>query len=463
MIQDVHVPTRPAVASGNTTPTPTPTLERKLGVISAAAVVVGMIIGSGIFRVPATVAEQTGSWPWSLAIWTIGGIIALAGALCIAEMAAMDPRSGGVFVYIRETYGPLPAFLFGWTDFLIIRPGTMAAVGLIFASYMGAFLPLSMNEQRGVSAILTILLTAAHYRSVGWGAALQNLSSIAKALALLFVAVAIFLLGDPSQGAFASERTISTVSLARGGVALIAVMWAYDGWADVSAMAGEVKDPGRNLPRAIIGGMAVVLLSYVAINLAYFYTLPAGDVAKSTLVAADAVGPIFGRAGSSLIAALVMLATFGTANATVMTGSRFIYAMADDGLFFRRFAAVHPKFRTPHISVAGIGVLGVLYATSRTFEQLTAAIILGEWPFYMLAVGAVIVWRIRAPDRPRPFRAPLYPVLPIVFVGASLLLVVNALFTDTKLTMLSFGIIATGVPAYLMWQRYVRRGDRTRP
>jgi amino acid transporter len=240
-------------------------------------------------------------------------------------------------------------------------------------------------------------------------------------------------------------------------------MWAYDGWADVSAMAGEVKDPGRNLPRAIIGGMTVVLLSYVSINLAYFYTLPAGDVAKSTLVAADAVGPIFGRAGSSLIAALVMLATFGTANATVMTGSRFIYAMADDGLFFRRFAAVHPKFRTPHISVAGIGVLGVLYATSRTFEQLTAAIILGEWPFYMLAVGAVIVWRIRAPDRPRPFRAPLYPVLPIVFVGASLLLVVNALFTDTKLTMLSFGIIATGVPAYLMWQRYVRRGDRTRP
>lgn len=429
-------------------------LVRQLGAFSAAAVVIGMIIGSGIFRVPATVAEQTGSWTWSLAIWATGGVIALSGALCIAELAAMDPRPGGVFVYIRETYGPVPAFLFGWTDFLIVRPGTMAAVGMIFASYLGEFIPLSMTEQRVVSAVLTILLATAHYRSVGWGAALNNMSAAAKAVALLLVALIIFTLGDPSRGAFHSASTISTVSMARAGVALIAVMWAYDGWADVSAMAGEVRDPGRNLPRAIMLGMAVVLAVYVAINIAYFYVLPVGDVAKSSLVASDAAAPIFGRAGASLIAALVMLATFGTANATIMTGSRFIYAMADDGLFFGSFAKVHPRFRTPHVSVAAIGALGVLYATSRTFEQLTAAIILGEWPFYMLAVGAVIVWRIRAPARARPYCAPLYPVLPAVFVLASLGLMINALLTDTKLTMLSFGIIATGVPAYFLWQRF---------
>ena len=439
-------------------------LIRQLGAGSAAAIVIGMIIGSGIFRVPATVAAETGSWQWSLAIWCIGGLIALAGALCIAELAAMDPRAGGIFVYIHQSYGPVPAFLFGWTDFLIIRPGTMAAVGMIFASYLNAFIPLSMNMQRVVSAALTIALATAHYRSVGWGAWLQNVSSAAKSIALLLVAAIIFVFGDPSRGAFsaAGASLVATggISFAHAGVALIAVMWAYDGWADVSAMAGEVRDPGRNLPRAIIGGMAVVLVAYIAINVACFYMLPVSEMASSTLVASDAAAPVFGRAGASLIAALVMLATVGTANATMMTGSRYVYAMSRDGLFFRSLGRVHPAFRTPHVAVAAIGGLGVLYATSRTFEQLTAAIILGEWPFYILAVGAIIFMRRRQPARERPYRVPLYPILPVVFIIASLALMANALITDTTLTLVSFTIVATGVPAYFLWQRF---GPRNGP
>jgi amino acid transporter len=313
-----------------------------------------------------------------------------------------------------------------------------------------------MTEQRIVSALLTIGLTLANYRSMSWGAALQNLSSYSKALALILVAMIIFVLGDPSHGAFHTAST-STATFARAGVALVAVMWAYDGWADVSAVAGEVRDPQRNMPRAIMLGMLTVLVAYVAINVAYYYMLPVDTVAKSTLVAADAAAPIFGRAGSSVIAALVMLATFGTLNAVIMTGSRFIYAMADDGLFFGSFAKVHPRYRTPHVSVLGIGILGVIYVTSNTFEQLTNAIILGEWPFYTLAIAALILWRVKAPERDRPYRVPLYPVLPMLFVCASLGLMTNALITDTRTTLASFAIIASGVPAYYLWRRFGRR------
>jgi APA family basic amino acid/polyamine antiporter len=218
-----------------------------------------------------------------------------------------------------------------------------------------------------------------------------------------------------------------------------------------------VSDPSRRLPRAIILGMTTVLVAYLAINVACFYILPVDSMAKSELVAADAIAPVFGRAGTSLVAALVMLATFGTANATVMTGSRFVYAMAKDGLFFSALARVHPRFRTPHLAVAGIGLLGALYASSRTFEQLAAGIILGEWPFYLLAVAAVFVLRRRAPDQARPFRVPLYPLLPTLFIAASLGLMINSLVTDTALTLLSFGIVATGLPAWAVWKRYRER------
>jgi amino acid transporter len=432
-------------------------LERRLGTGSAAAVVIGMIIGSGIFRVPATVVAQTHGWPWALAIWIVGGGIALAGSLCIAELATMNPKSGGLYVYIRETYGPLAGFLFGWTDFLVVRPATMAAVGMIFASYLGSFISLSMGQQRLVSIALTLFLTAAHYRSVRYGAALQNASSAAKSIALILVAVLIFALGDSSQGAFHQSAVAGAPTMAGAGVALVAVMWAYDGWADVSAVAGEVSDPSRTLPRAILLGMTTVLVAYLAINVACFYILPVDSMAKSELVAADALAPVFGRAGTSLVAALVMLATFGTANATVMTGSRFVYAMAKDGLFFSALARVHPRFRTPHLAVAGIGLLGALYASSRTFEQLAAGIILGEWPFYLLAVAAVFVLRRRAPDQARPFRVPLYPLLPTLFIAASLGLMINSLVTDTALTLLSFGIVATGLPAWAVWKRYRER------
>jgi len=433
-------------------------LPRRLGAWSAAGVVVGMIIGSGIFRVPAQVAQEVPGAGGALLLWVVGGCAAVAGALAVAELAAMLPRAGGIYVYIRETYGDLPAFLFGWTDFLIVRPGSVAALGMIAAGYLSAFVPLSQTQQRLVTMLLAIGLAAAQYRSVMLGAAVQNASSAAKALALLALALLLLAAGDGSAGAFAGGvGGAGVLTIGGAGVALIAIMWAYDGWADVAAMAGEVRDPGRALPRAILGGLGAVVALYLLINLAYLYVLPVSAVASSELVAADAATRVFGRVGASLVAALVILATFGSANAVMMTGPRFIYAMAKDGLFFRSLAAVHPRHRTPHIAIAAIGALSVLYASSRTFEQLTAAIILGEWPFYTLAVLAVVLLRRRRPAADRPYRTPLYPLLPLLFVCASLALMLNALITDTMLTLLSFGVVASGLPAYWIWQARAAR------
>jgi amino acid transporter len=455
------IDTRPPAAGlsdpGAVTANAGATLPRRLGAWSAGAVVVGLIVGSGIFRVPAQVAREVpGAWT-ALLLWAVGGAIALAGALAIAELAAMLPRAGGIYAFIRETYGPVPAFLFGWTDFLIVRPGSVAALGLISAGYMSTFVPLDGTAQRWVAALLAVLLAAAQYRSVLLGAAVQNASSLLKAGALLVLALLLFALGDGSAGSFAEPSTLRALTPAGLGVALIAILWAYDGWADVAALGGEVKDPGRALPRAILGGMAAVLVIYLAINAAYLYVLPLAATAASPLVAADAATRVFGRAGASVVAALVIIATFGSANAVMMTGPRFIFAMAADGLFFRRLAAVHPRYGTPHVAIAATGALSVLYATSRSFEQLTAAIILGEWPFYTLAVLAVILLRRRDPERPRPYRSPFFPLLPVVFVIASLALMAGALVSDTALTMLSFGIILSGLPAYWLWRRYGAR------
>ncbi|HET9986565.1 MAG TPA: amino acid permease [Longimicrobiales bacterium] len=427
-------------------------LPRRLGTWSAAAVVVGMIIGSGIFRVPATAAAEVGAVGAMLALWVLGGAIASSGSLAVAELAAMFPRAGGIFVYLRETYGPLPAFLFGWTDFLIVRPGTSAAVALIFTAYLGHFVPLAPGTQRVIGAALIVLFSAANYRSVRGAALVQNASSAAKLVALLGLALAILLFGRPQEGAFAGPISFAPATWGGFGVALIAVMWAYDGWADVASLTGEVRDPGRALPRGIMLGMAGVIAAYLAANVAYLWVLPARAMAGSELVAADAATRALGDVGGALISALVMLSTVGTLNANVMTGPRFVWAMADEDLFFRRLAAVHPRFRTPHVAIAVSCLLALVYISSQTFEQLTNAIVLGEWPFYALAVAAVAILRRRLPDHPRPYRSPASPWLPAAFVAGSLALLLNSLVETPALTLVSFAVILSGLPVYAVWR-----------
>lgn len=434
-------------------------LPRRLGVWSAAAVLVGSTIGSGIFRVPSTVAADVGAVGALALLWVAGALVALFGALTIAELAAMYPRTGGIYVFLREAYGPVPAFLFGWTELLVIRPSALGAISMIFAAYVGWFVDLTEGQTRLVAASAIALLAAANYRSVGWGAAVQNASTLAKVVALVGLAAAALVLGDRSTGALATAPSFEPLTWGGFGVALIAVLWAYDGWADLTFMSGEVKDPARTLPRALLGGTLAVVVVYLLVNAAYLYVLPVDEMAASTLVAADAATKVVGAAGASLVAALVMLSTFGAANGSMMTGPRIFFAMADDELFFEPVARVHPRFQTPHVAITLAALLGIGYVSIRTFEQLADAFILGIWPFYALAVGAVFLMRKRRPDAERPYRTVGYPVVPILFLLASVAMLANSLIQQPLDTAISFGVILAGIPAYYVWQALRRRRE----
>jgi basic amino acid/polyamine antiporter, APA family len=428
-------------------------LEPRLGIWSTAAILIGVTIGSGIFRVPAVAAAETGALGATFLLWVVGGLVALFGALTIAELAAMYPRAGGIYVFLKEAYGPEVAFLFGWTRLLVIQPAVIGAIALICAAYVNAFVPLTPGQVRLLAACIIVVLAAANYRSMAWGAWVQNVSTVAKVVALLVLAAAIFLLGDPAGGAFAGETRLSPATWGGFGMALLAVMWTYDGWIDATYVAEEVRDPGRTLPRALAGGVLVVIGIYLVVNAAYLLALSMDEMAASELVAADAAMAVFGPVGASLVAGLVILSTFGALNGVTMTGPRVFFAMARDGLFFRPVAAVHPAFGTPHVAIGLAAGLGILYVSVRTFEQLAEAFVLGIWPFYVLCVLAVFLLRRRRPGAPRPYRAWGYPVVPVLFLLASLAMLGNALVRQPLSTLLGFAIILSGVPVYRLWTR----------
>ncbi len=427
-------------------------LPRRVGTWSGVLLLVGLTVGSGIFRVPGGIAAEVGSVGAIAGVWILGGVVALFGALAFAELATLFPRSGGLYVFLREAYGPLPAFLYGWTELLVARPASLGGLAMIFAEYARAFLPLGEGGVRVLAAAAVGLLALANLRSARWGMALQDATSAAKVAALGGLALALFLLGDPSGGALAGPPGLAPRTWGGFGVALVAALWAYDGWADTTAMAGEVRDPARVLPRALVGGILLVVAVYLAVNAAYLYVLPLERVAASPLLAADAATAVLGGAGASTVAALVMLSVFGALNAAVITGPRILFAMAQDGLFFRPVAAVHPRYRTPYVAVAVTGALGIAYVSVRSFEELAAAFVLGVWPFYALAVGGVFVLRRTRPDLPRPYRTLGYPVVPAVFLLASVALLGNSLVEQTGLTLFGLGVVAAGVPVFYGWR-----------
>jgi amino acid transporter len=285
------------------------------------------------------------------------------------------------------------------------------------------------------------------------GAAIQNASTLAKVLALLLVAVALFALGEAGGGAFGEPIALAPRSWSGVGVALVASLFAYDGWIAATLIAGEVRDPGRSLPRALVAGTAVIVATYLIINAAYLFALPLADVARSQSVAADAMTRVTGGAGAAVVAALVMLSTFGGLNAGLLTGPRVYFAMAEDGLFFRWAAAVHPRYRTPHVSVAIVVVLTAVNASIRTFEQLAEAFVLLLYPFLALTVAAVFVLRRRRPELERPYRTAGYPVVPLIFLVGTVAMLGNALLERPTTALISAAIVSAGVPVYLWWRR----------
>ncbi len=443
--------------SQTTAKPPSPRLQRILGVPSAAAVTVGLIIGSGIFRVPSSVAASVEGVGAIGLLWVAGGLLALFGSLAVAELAGLYPETGGVYVFLREAYGRLPAFLYGWTRLLLLVPASIGAIALILAAYLNAFLPVDRIGERWVAAAVIVLLTALNYRSLLWSALLENTLTTVKLLALAALAVSVFAFGNGSDGALASAPEFAPASWAGFGLALVTAMWTYSGWSSVAAMAGEVRDPGRNVPRALIGGVAVVLIIYLATNAAYLYVLTVDEMAGSSLVAADAAARVFGGKGASMVAGLVVISTFGALQAALMFNPRIFYAMAKDGLLFAPLGNAHRAYLTPHLATLLTAFLGIGYVLIRSFEQLAQAFILGVWPFHILTVWAVFRLRRLRPDAKRPYRTWGYPIVPAVFLLASIAMVLTALFEKPGLTLFGFGLILAGVPVYVIARRQALR------
>jgi amino acid transporter len=428
-------------------------LPRHLGLWSSIAVLVGSTIGSGIFRVPAGVAAQLREPGPVLVAWVAGGLIALFGALTLAELAAALPRSGGVFAYLLEGFGPLPAFLFGWSELTVIRASALGAIATIFAEYLGYFLPLTPSQVRYLAATAVVLVGAFNYLGVRTAAAVMNLTTVAKYAALGGLALLGLAAGSGSTSHF-TPAWDTGLDLSLLGTALIAIMWTYDGWADLSFMGGEVSQPGRTLPRALILGTAGIVAVYLLLNLAYIYLVPLAEMGKSPLIAATAAEriPLFGGAGGAVVSGVVLLSCFGALNGSMMTGPRIFFAMADRGLFFRGIARVSPRFQSPSVAIWLATLLGVVYVLLNDFQQLADKFILGIWPFYAGAVAAVFVLRRARPAMPRPYRTWGYPFVPLLFLLASLGMVANALWSDPVNTGITFGIILAGVPVFLVWR-----------
>ncbi len=422
------------------------------------AVLVGSTIGSGIFRVPAGVAGRLHDPGPVLLAWVIGGLVALFGALTYAELAAALPRSGGVFAYILEGFGPLPAFLFGWSELTVIRASALGAIATIFAEYLGYFIRLDPAQVRYVAAAAILAMGALNYVGVSAAALVMNLTTIGKFGAL----AALALLAFTAHGAGPSHFTPAWphgLDLSLLGTALIAIMWTYDGWADLSFMGGEVKNPGRTLPLALILGTSAIVLVYLLLNVAYIYLVPLPEMADAKLIAATAADriPLFAGHGGAVVSAIVMLSCFGSLTGSMMTGPRIFFAMADRGLFFRGIARVSPRFQSPSVAIWLATALGVTYVLLNDFQQLADKFILGIWPFYALAVAAVFVLRRTRPELPRPYRTWGYPAVPLLFLLASVAMVVNALWTDPVNTGVTFAIILAGIPVYFAWRAWSGR------
>jgi basic amino acid/polyamine antiporter, APA family len=432
-------------------------MPRSVGLLNAVAVSIGITIGSGIFRVPATVAGLLHDPGAVILCWLLGGVMALCGALTFAELAAALPRSGGMFAYILEGFGPVPAFLFGWAELTVVRAAALGAIATIFAEYLGYFVPLTAPQVRQVAALTIVLVSALNYVGVRRAAAVLSITTYAKYAAV----VALGLLALSARGATVAHFTplwSGAVPLSLIATALIPVMWTYDGWADVAAIGGEISNPQKTLPRALIAGSASVALVYLLVNLAFIYVLPLPEMAGSKLIATTVATriPLLAGAGTGLIAGLVMLATFSGLNASLMVGARIFFAMGDRGLLFRAVARVSPRFDTPSVAISICAALGVVYVLQNDFAQLADKFILGIWPFYALTVAAVFVLRRRRPELPRPYRVWGYPLVPAVFLLASAGMVANALVTDPANTGVTLLIIAVGLPVYWLRGRVAR-------
>lgn len=426
-------------------------LPRKLGLVDATAILIGTVIGSAIFLVPNAVARSLPSTGLMLLVWSLTGVLTFFGALAYAELGAMIPATGGQYVYLREAYGPLVGFLSGWASFLVMQSGGIAALAAGFSIYLSYFIPLSPMAGKVASVLLIAVLTLVNYRGVRLGAGVQRVFTFLKLAGLTVIVVSAFL--SPRHVETAAAASPAGFSWSQFGIAMIACLWAYEGWNCVSFVAGEVKRPERNLLLALSLGTAALIAIYLSANIAYMRVLSVPEIAATGRVAAKVAETTMGSIGGTLVALTILLSIIGASNGAILTFARAYFAQARDGLFFRSVGNVHPRFETPHVAIVVQGIWAAVLATSGSYERLFSYVIFAAWIFYGLAVLGVVVLRRKAPDLPRPYRMWGYPVTPIAFAAVAFWFVINTIITTPGSSLIGLAIVAAGVPVYYIWRR----------
>lgn len=440
----------------------TSSLPRRLGLWSAVAVVVGSAIGSGIFRSPAGIADRIpGPFPL-ISMWVVGGLISLCGALTLAEVASEVPKTGGIYAFLKDAWGRLPAFLFGWIQLTVVRAAALGAISITFAEYFWRVWGVDpttapWDRYAQYTAAFAILVTATfNIVGVKMGAAVVNVTTIAKVTGLLvIIALALTLgLAQSGGGHFTPLMPAEPVRIGAYGLALVSLLWAYDGWMDLSYVAGEVENPRRNMPRALIYGTLAIIAVFVLANVAYLSVLSIEEMRTSRLVAADVAQKMVGQWGVSFVAVTVMLSTFGTLNAVLLTSPRILFAAAEDRMLPSFISRVHPRYETPYAAISLVAALGMIFVLFLRFEQLADAFVIAMLPFY--AGGVAAVFRLRSrPGYAPSFRTPGYPVVPAVFIAAVAYLLINGLLDPAGRPWVAgiFGVILLGVPVFKVFVR----------
>lgn len=446
-------------------------LKRDLGLWSAVAIVVGTVIGSGIFLVPQTMIRRVGSPEMVFVVWVVGGMLSLAGALSYAELAAAMPEAGGEYVYLREAYGPVFGFLYSWTQMWVAKSGSIATLATGFFYYLTNFFPqlngvlfvvplplgahgapLEIRYGQIFAMALILFLAGVNYFGVKVGGEVQVGVTVVKVALILFIIVVGLGWGHRAAQTASHPATVP-LSFAGFFAAMVAALWAYDGWNNVSMVASEIRKPQRNLPIALIWGTLSVVIIYILANAAYFYVLSPSEVAASNRVAAEMMRRILGGTGANIVSVAAMISIFAALNGSILSGARVPYAAARDGLFFHAIARVHPQFHTPGVSILSLSAWGALLVLSGNYEQLATYVIFASWLLYGMTTAAVLVLRKKRPELPRPYLTLGYPVVPVLFVTIAACLLISTLFDAPRESLLGLVLIFAGLPFYFHWQK----------
>ncbi|MDE3179311.1 MAG: amino acid permease [Acidobacteriota bacterium] len=460
-------------------------LIKGLGPFGATSVVAGTMIGTAIFVVPSLMLGQAGNPTRVLEIWGAAGILSLLGALGYSELGAAIPEAGGEYVYLRRAFGPGLGFLYGWTQLIVAKTTSIATISTGFVLYLAYFFPhlsgyicqlrfdlagrphvVAISGIQAGAAIMIVLLSIFNVFGVRGSGALQTIFTAAKIAVLAVLIVLGLALGHGSWSnlTHALGPGGAVGAMAGGyGLAMVSALWGYDGWNNLSMVAGEVKNPERNMPLALIGGTILTIGVYLLVNIAYFYVLTPHEALSTRTIAADAARHFLGGAGGTFVAVGVLISTFATLNGSILSGSRIPYAQARDGLFPARWAKLSPRFRTPVAAIAAQAVVAAIFALSGSYETLYTKAIYSEWVFYALTTAGIFVLRRREPELKRPYKTWGYPVVPAVFVIVAVGLLIDTYFTSRESVLWCLALIGSGIPAYYLWKLWSRPGRRAQP